>query len=171
MKFEDFNLKQELNQAINKAGFTEPSPVQADSIPIILEGHDIIAQAQTGTGKTAAFGLPVLNKMKCDGSVEVLVICPTRELAMQVSDELFKFGKYLNIKTATVYGGTSYSRQIKHVEQASIIVATPGRLLDLLKNNQIKISPSWVILDEADEMLDMGFLEDIKTIFKYVPEE
>ncbi len=171
MKFEDFNLKSELNQAINKAGFTEPSPVQADAIPIILDGNDIVAQAQTGTGKTAAFGLPVLNKMKCDGSVETLVIVPTRELAMQVSDELFKFGKYLNIKTATVYGGTSYSRQIKHVESASIIVATPGRLLDLLKNNQIKISPKWVILDEADEMLDMGFLEDIKTIFKFVPDD
>jgi len=171
MKFEDFNLKDELNQAINKAGFTEPSPVQADSIPIILDGHDIIAQAQTGTGKTAAFGLPVLNKMKCDGTVEVLVICPTRELAMQVSDELFKFGKFLNIKTATVYGGTSYSRQVKHVQNASIVVATPGRLLDLLKNNQIQISPKWVILDEADEMLDMGFLEDIKNIFKFVPDE
>jgi len=171
MKFEDFNLKDELNQAINKAGFAEPSPVQADAIPIILEGNDIIAQAQTGTGKTAAFGLPVLNKMKCDGTVETLVICPTRELAMQVSDELFKFGKYLNIKTATVYGGTSYSRQIKHIQSASIVVATPGRLLDLLKNNQIQISPKFVILDEADEMLDMGFLEDIKNIFKFVPKD
>ena len=171
MKFEEFNLKSELNQAINKAGFTEPSPVQEQAIPIVLDGHDIIAQAQTGTGKTAAFGLPVLNQMVCNGQVETLVIVPTRELAMQVSDELFKFGKFLNIKTATVYGGTSYSRQIKHVENASIIVATPGRLLDLLKNNQIKISPKWVVLDEADEMLDMGFLEDIKNIFKFIPDE
>ena len=171
MKFEEFNLKMELNQAINKAGFTEPSPVQEEAIPIILNGHDIIAQAQTGTGKTAAFGLPVLHNMKCNGEVEVLVIVPTRELAMQVSDELFKFGKFLNVKTATVYGGSSYSRQIKHVESASIIVATPGRLLDLLKNNQINIKPSWVILDEADEMLDMGFLEDIKNIFKFIPED
>lgn len=169
MKFEEFNLKDELNQAIKKAGFSEPSPVQEQAIPIVLSGDDIIAQAQTGTGKTAAFGLPVLNKMQCNGEVETLVICPTRELAMQVSDELFKFGKFLNIKTATVYGGTSYSRQIKHIANASIIVATPGRLLDLLKNNQIKIEPKWVILDEADEMLDMGFLEDIKNIFKYIP--
>ena len=171
MKFEDFNLKKELNEAINKAGFTEPSPVQEQAIPIVLDGHDIIAQAQTGTGKTAAFGLPVLNQMVCNGQVETLVIVPTRELAMQVSDELFKFGKFLNIKTATVYGGTSYSRQIKHIQNASIIVATPGRLLDLLKNNQIKISPKWVVLDEADEMLDMGFLEDIKNIFKFIPSE
>jgi len=171
MKFNEFNLKDELNQAITKAGFTEPSPVQEQAIPIVLDGHDIIAQAQTGTGKTAAFGLPVLNKMVCNGQVEMLVVVPTRELAMQVSDELFKFGKFLNIKTATVYGGTSYSRQIKHIQNASIIVATPGRLLDLLKNNQIKISPKWVVLDEADEMLDMGFLEDIKNIFKFIPNE
>jgi ATP-dependent RNA helicase DeaD len=171
MKFEEFNLRDELNQAINKAGFTEPSPVQEQAIPIILDGHDIIAQAQTGTGKTAAFGLPVLNKMSCNGEVETLVIVPTRELAMQVSDELFKFGKFLNVKTATVYGGSSYTRQIKHVENASIVVATPGRLLDLLKNNQIKINPKWVILDEADEMLDMGFLEDIKNIFKFIPQD
>jgi superfamily II DNA/RNA helicase len=124
MKFTDFNLKSELNKAIESAGFTEPSPVQKDAIPEVLKGKDIVAQAQTGTGKTAAFGLPVLNMMKCDGSVEMVVVVPTRELAMQVSDELFKFGKFLNIKTATVYGGSSYSRQIKHVESASIIVAT-----------------------------------------------
>ena len=169
MKFEDFNLKKELNQAINEAGFAKPSPVQAQAIPIVLNGDDIVAQAQTGTGKTAAFGLPVLNQMKCDGSVEALAIVPTRELAIQVSDELFKFGKFLNIKTTTVYGGSSYQRQIKHIKNASIVVATPGRLLDLLKNDQIKISPKWVILDEADEMLDMGFLDDIKDIFKFIP--
>jgi len=168
MKFKDFNLKSELNKAIEAAGFVEPSPVQQDSIPVVLEGKDIVAQAQTGTGKTAAFGLPLLNMMKCDGSVEMVVVVPTRELAMQVSDELFKFGKFLNIKTATVYGGTSYSRQIKHVESASIIVATPGRFLDLLSKKQININPKYVVLDEADEMMDMGFLDDIKEIFNYL---
>jgi len=168
MKFTDFNLKSELNKAIEAAGFVEPSPVQRDSIPIVLKGKDIVAQAQTGTGKTAAFGLPLLNMMKCDGSVEMVVVVPTRELAMQVSDELFKFGKFLNIKTATVYGGTSYSRQIKHVENASIIVATPGRFLDLLSKKQITIDPQFVVLDEADEMMDMGFLDDIKEIFNYL---
>ncbi|MGB5866368.1 MAG: DEAD/DEAH box helicase [Arcobacteraceae bacterium] len=168
MKFTDFNLKSELNQAIEAAGFVEPSPVQKDSIPIVLSGKDIVAQAQTGTGKTAAFGLPLLNMMKCDGSVEMVVIVPTRELAMQVSDELFKFGKFLNIKTATVYGGTAYARQIKHVESASIIVATPGRFLDLLSKKQITIDPRFVVLDEADEMMDMGFLDDIKDIFNYL---
>jgi len=168
MKFTDFNLKSELNKAIEAAGFTEPSPVQQDSIPIVLSGKDIVAQAQTGTGKTAAFGLPLLNMMKCDGSVEMVVVVPTRELAMQVSDELFKFGKFLNVRTATVYGGTAYARQIKQVESASIIVATPGRFLDLLSKKQISIDPKYVVLDEADEMMDMGFLDDIKEIFNYL---
>ena len=168
MKFTDFNLKQELNKAIETAGFIQPSPIQEEAIPQVLMGKDIVAQAQTGTGKTAAFGLPVLNMMECNGKVEMVVIVPTRELAIQVSDELFKFGKFLNIKTATVYGGTAYSRQIKHVESASIIVATPGRFLDLLSKKQINIDPKYVVLDEADEMMDMGFLDDIKEIFEHL---
>ena len=168
MKFTDFNLKQELNKAIENAGFIQPSPIQEEAIPQVLKGKDIVAQAQTGTGKTAAFGLPVLNMMECNGKVEMVVIVPTRELAIQVSDELFKFGKYLNIKTATVYGGTAYARQIKHIESASIIVATPGRFLDLLSKNQISINPKYVVLDEADEMMDMGFLDDIKEIFEHL---
>ncbi len=167
MTFEDFNFKPQLAKAIKDAGFKEPSPVQAEAIPIVLDGKDIVAQAHTGTGKTAAFGLPVLNLMECDGSVEAVVIVPTRELATQVSDEIFRFGKYLGINTATVYGGSSYSRQIKHVEKASVVIATPGRFLDLLSNGQINISPKFVVLDEADEMLDMGFLDDIKEIFTH----
>jgi ATP-dependent RNA helicase DeaD len=171
MKFTDFKFKKDLEKAIDIAGFVEPSPIQEQAIPIVMNGKDIVAQAQTGTGKTAAFGLPTLQNIKCDGSVEAVVIVPTRELAIQVSDELFRFGKFLNAKTATIYGGSSYSRQIKHVQNASIIVATPGRFLDLLKNKQINISPSIVILDEADEMMDMGFLDDIKNIFKFMPNE
>ena len=171
MTFKEFNFKSELFRGIEKAGFVEPSPIQKDAIPVVLSGKDIVAQAQTGTGKTAAFGLPILEKMDCKGSVETLVITPTRELAMQVSDELYKFGKFLDIKTATVYGGTSYDRQIKHVKNASIVIATPGRLLDLLKGNKIKIAPKYVVLDEADEMLDMGFLDDIKAIFNFIPKE
>jgi len=171
MTFEDFNFKETLNQAINDAGFKEPSPVQADAIPLILEGHDLIGQAQTGTGKTAAFGLPVIQQMSGNKGVEALVIVPTRELAMQVSDELFRFGKTAGLKTATVYGGTPYNKQIERINQANIIVATPGRLQDLLKSKRIQINPSFVILDEADEMLDMGFLEEIKNIFTFLPEE
>jgi len=169
MKFSDFNLKDTIMAAVTEAGFTEPSPVQKDAIPLVLEGHDLIGQAQTGTGKTAAFGLPIMSMMKADGSVEGLVIVPTRELAMQVSDELFRFGQKSGLKTATVYGGTPYGKQIDRIKQASIVVATPGRLQDLLMSGKIKINPSFVVLDEADEMLDMGFLDEIKNIFTFLP--
>jgi len=171
MTFNEFNFKDTLNQAIADAGFKEPSPVQADAIPLILEGHDLIGQAQTGTGKTAAFGLPVIQQMTGNKGVEALVIVPTRELAMQVSDELFRFGKTGGLKTATVYGGTAYNKQIERINQANIIVATPGRLQDLLKSKKIKLNPSFVVLDEADEMLDMGFLDEIKNIFTFLPEK
>jgi len=171
MKFTDFNLKETIQAAVTDAGFTEPSPVQRDAIPLVLEGHDLIAQAQTGTGKTAAFGLPMMSMMQSDGSVEGLVIVPTRELAMQVSDELFRFGQKSGLKTATVYGGTPYGKQIDRIKQASIVVATPGRLQDLLMSGKIKINPKFVVLDEADEMLDMGFLDEIKNIFTFLPKE
>ncbi len=171
MKFTDFNLKETIQAAIAEAGFTEPSPVQKDAIPLVLEGHDMIAQAQTGTGKTAAFGLPIMSMMKGDGSVEGLVIVPTRELAMQVSDELYRFGQMSGLKTATVYGGTAYGKQIDRIKQASIVVATPGRLQDLLESGKIKMNPQFVVLDEADEMLDMGFLDEIKNIFTFLPQE
>jgi ATP-dependent RNA helicase DeaD len=167
MKFEDFNFKPKLFKAIQEAGFKEPSPVQQEAIPVVLNGDDVVAQAHTGTGKTAAFGLPIINMLKLDGSVECVVIVPTRELAMQVSDELFKFGRFLGINSATVYGGSSYARQIKHINNSSIVVTTPGRFLDLLNSAQIDIDPSFVVLDEADEMLDMGFLDDIKEIFSH----
>ena len=170
MTFNEFNFRDKLQQAIDDAGFKEPSPIQRDAIPVVLNGKDIVGQAHTGTGKTAAFGLPIINMMKCKKGVEAVVIVPTRELAMQVSDELFRFGKNLKINTATVYGGQSYTRQLKHIENAGIIVATPGRFLDLLKGGKIDIKPSFVVLDEADEMLDMGFLDDIKEIFTYMPE-
>jgi ATP-dependent RNA helicase DeaD len=167
MNFNDFNLKKELLKRLEEIGFEKPSPIQEKAIPVVLEGKDVVAQAQTGTGKTAAFGLPVLSKMQ--KGQKALVITPTRELAIQVSEEIFKFGKYLGIHTATVYGGSSYNRQIKHIKNSEFIIATPGRLLDLLKSGKIDISPEYVILDEADEMLDMGFLDDIKEIFKFVP--
>ncbi len=169
MSFLDFNLKQPIQKAIEQAGFKEPSPIQKEAIPVILAGKDMVGQAHTGTGKTAAFALPILNMLELDGSVEALVIVPTRELATQVSDEIFRLGKYLGIRTATVYGGSSYSRQLHHISNASVVVATPGRLLDLLKSGKVELNPSFVVLDEADEMLDMGFLDDIKEIFTYLP--
>ncbi|MDR1976861.1 MAG: DEAD/DEAH box helicase [Campylobacteraceae bacterium] len=172
--FEDFGLHEQVLRAVKELGFKEPSPIQEQIIPLILEGRDVVGQAQTGTGKTAAFSLPSLNMI--DGKekkIQILVITPTRELATQVSDEMYSLGRYKNIHTVTVYGGSSYSRQLKLIEQgASVVVATPGRLLDLLKNNRLYgFEPKIVILDEADEMLDMGFLEDIEAIFARLPKE
>ncbi|MDP3023227.1 MAG: DEAD/DEAH box helicase [Sulfuricurvum sp.] len=171
--FADFGLRSEIMQSITHAGFTVPSPIQSMVIPVIMQGRDVVGQAHTGTGKTAAFGLPALNKMHLKGGIEVLIVTPTRELANQVSDEIFKYGKHLGVRTVTIYGGTSYSRQVDLIERgAQVIIATPGRLLDMLSRNMLKgFSPSTVILDEADEMLDMGFLDDINEIFSYLPTE
>ncbi len=165
--FKDFNFKSRLAYAISRAGFVEPSPIQQQSIPIILEGKDMVGQAHTGTGKTAAFALPILQKITQKDGVGAVVIVPTRELATQVADEFYKFSRNLNIRTATVYGGTSYKRQIEHIANAGVVVATPGRFLDLLSRGKIDIHPKFIVLDEADEMLNMGFLEDIRRIFTY----
>ena len=169
--FDDLGLKKEILRSIKDAGFTIPSPIQAAAIPFILAGRDIVGQAHTGTGKTAAFGLPALNNIDPNDGVGLLVITPTRELATQVSDELFKYGRNIGARTVTVYGGSSYNRQIDLIQRgASVVVATPGRLLDILKKNLLKdFAPSIVVLDEADEMLDMGFLDDINEIFSYLP--
>ncbi|NIV15632.1 MAG: DEAD/DEAH box helicase [Aliifodinibius sp.] len=169
--FEEFGLKENILKGVNKAGFSVPSPIQREAIPIILSGNDMIGQAQTGTGKTAAFGLSAMNNIQHNGDIEILVIAPTRELANQISDELYRLGKFANIQTVAVYGGQSYDRQLERIRRgAQVMVATPGRLLDLLSSGRIKnFNPSTVIIDEADEMLDMGFLEDIEEIFKYLP--
>jgi ATP-dependent RNA helicase DeaD len=171
--FADFGLRKEIMQSIDQAGFKTPSPIQQMVIPVIMEGRDVVGQAQTGTGKTAAFGLPALNKMHLKGGIEILIITPTRELANQVSDEIFKYGKHLGARTVTIYGGSSYNRQLDLIDRgAQVIIATPGRLLDMLSRNMLKgFAPSTVILDEADEMLDMGFLDDINEIFSYLPTE
>ena len=169
--FDDLGLKKEILKSVKYAGFKVPSPIQEKAIPVVLAGRDMVGQAHTGTGKTAAFSLPALSNMKLDGSVELLVITPTRELATQVSDEIFKYGRNLGVKTVTVYGGSSYKRQLDLIGRgASVVVATPGRLLDILKRNMLEdFAPSTVVLDEADEMLDMGFLDDINEIFSYLP--
>jgi ATP-dependent RNA helicase DeaD len=172
--FENFGLHEQVLRAVKEAGFKEPSPIQQEIIPIILSGRDVVGQAQTGTGKTAAFSLPSLSMIDAaQKSAQILVITPTRELATQISDEMYALGRYRNIHTVTVYGGSSYSRQLKLIEQgSSVVVATPGRLLDLLKGNKMYgFEPRIVILDEADEMLDMGFLEDIEAIFARLPKE
>jgi ATP-dependent RNA helicase DeaD len=171
--FDSFGLKEPILKAIREAEFETPSPIQEQVIPLILSGVDVVAQAQTGTGKTAAFGLPALNLIDLRDGVGLLVITPTRELAQQVSDELFRFGKHLGFRPTTIYGGQSYSRQIEAIRQGKhAVVATPGRLLDLLQTGRLgDFRPSVVVLDEADEMLDMGFLEDIQKIFTFLPKE
>ncbi|HVT82757.1 MAG TPA: DEAD/DEAH box helicase, partial [Phycisphaerae bacterium] len=140
-------------------------------IPVVLEGKDLIAQARTGTGKTAAFGLPAMSRLRFNGKPEILVITPTRELASQVSDELFRLGRMAKVRSVAVYGGQSSGRQIELIERgAQVVVATPGRLLDLLSSERLRdFAPTTVIIDEADEMLDMGFMEDIQKIFDLLP--
>ncbi|TLD97782.1 DEAD/DEAH box helicase [Helicobacter jaachi] len=169
--FEVFKLKDFVLKGIKEAGFTTPSPVQAQSIPAILQGKDLIAQAQTGTGKTAAFVIPILNGLSRNKDIEALIITPTRELTMQISEEILKLGRYGRIKTICMYGGQSIKRQCDLLEKKpKIMVATPGRLLDHLQNGRLEhFSPRVVVLDESDEMLDMGFLDDIEEIFKFLP--
>jgi ATP-dependent RNA helicase DeaD len=172
MTFKEFNFKKELEDAIEKEGFVEPSLVQEKAIPLVLAGKNLVIQAHTGTGKTAAFGLPILNMLdSANKRVQAVVVVPTRELATQVSDEIFRFGKALNFNTATIYGGSSYSRQLSQARNASIIVATPGRFLDLLSSKKLDINPEYIVLDEFDEMLDMGFYEDVKEIFTYFSDD
>lgn len=169
--FRALGLKEKVLKGIKEAGFTTPSPIQEKAIPPILERRDVIAQAQTGTGKTAAFALPILHSLKNDSSIEALVITPTRELAMQISDEVFKLGKFLKTKTVCVYGGQNVKKQLELIDKKpQVLIATPGRLLDCLKNERLKnFMPSVVVLDESDEMLDMGFIDDIEEIFQYIP--
>jgi len=172
MTFRDFDLHPEVAKGVRIAGFKEPSPIQKEAIPIIQEGRDLVGQAHTGTGKTAAFGLPILDRI-ARGEVErALVITPTRELATQVSDELYHLGRFAGIRTLAVYGGVGYGRQIALIHRGvQIVVATPGRLKDLYQKGKIDVfNPEIVVLDEADEMLDMGFLDDVREIFEYIPQ-
>lgn len=167
-------MSAELLAEIDKAGFVEASPIQEQTIPLAMAGKDVIGQAQTGTGKTAAFGFPTLEKIDTeDPVVQALVIAPTRELAVQSQEELFRFGRSKGVKVRSVYGGSSIEKQIKALRSgAHIVVGTPGRLLDLIKRKALKLNHvETLILDEADEMLNMGFLEDIEAIISRVPEE
>ena len=172
MKFSEFDFHADIAKGVKIAGFREPSPIQKMAIPIINSGSDMVGQAHTGTGKTAAFGLPMLDKIARGEIERALVITPTRELATQVSDELYHLGRFAGIRTLTVYGGVGYGRQIALIHKGvQVVVATPGRLKDLYQKGKIDVfNPEIVVLDEADEMLDMGFLEEIKEIFDYIPQ-
>ena len=174
MKFKELDLSEELLTAIQRAGFEEATPVQAATIPLALEGKDVIGQAQTGTGKTAAFGLPMLEKIDPKNhQLQGLVIAPTRELAIQTQEELYRLGKDKKIRVQVVYGGADIGRQIRQLkDRPHIVVGTPGRMLDHIKRHTLKLGTvETLVLDEADEMLNMGFLEDIEMIIAQVPEE
>ncbi len=174
-KFEEINLKQEILKAVEEMGFEEMSLIQVKAIPPMLDGKDIIGQAQTGTGKTAAFGIPLLQKLDPkDRSVQAVVLCPTRELAIQVADEIRKLAKYMHgIKILPIYGGQEISKQIRSLRGGiQVIVGTPGRLMDHMRRKTIRFDNlKIIILDEADEMLNMGFREDIESILKETPDK
>ncbi|MBA1434262.1 DEAD/DEAH box helicase [Bombilactobacillus bombi] len=174
MKFSELNLDESLLSAINDAGFSEATPIQVQTIPLVLSGVDVIGQAQTGTGKTASFGLPILQEVDVkNANIQALIISPTRELAVQTQEELQRLGKYRHTKVIAVYGGADIRRQIKQLQaHPQVVVGTPGRLLDHIKRHTLKLEHvQKVVLDEADEMLDMGFVEDIENILKNVPSQ
>ncbi|MDQ1143185.1 ATP-dependent RNA helicase DeaD [Bacillus sp. SORGH_AS 510] len=173
-KFEDLGLSQATLKAVLKMGFEEATPIQSETIPLSLENKDLIGQAQTGTGKTAAFGIPLVEKIdtKLD-AIQGIIIAPTRELAIQVSEELYKIGAGKRVRVLPIYGGQDISRQIRSLKKAPhIIVGTPGRVLDHINRKTMRLDTvNTVILDEADEMLNMGFIEDIESILAATPEE
>jgi ATP-dependent RNA helicase DeaD len=172
-EFTDLNLRSQLAQVVADLGYTTPTPIQTTIIPVMLTGQDVIGQAQTGTGKTAAFSLPILNNMTPgQGHVQSLVLAPTRELAIQVSNAMYKYGQYPGVRVLAVFGGQSYTHQISRLKKGvDIVVGTPGRLLDLLGKEVLDLSNvSSVVLDEADEMLSMGFIEDIEAILDETPD-
>ncbi len=175
MKYEDAQIDERILRAVKELGFDEMTPIQEQAIPLFMTGRDLIGQAQTGTGKTAAFGIPILQKIDPeDRSLQAVILCPTRELAMQAADELRKFAKYMHgIKVLPVYGGQDIVRQIKNLKAGvQIVVGTPGRVMDHMRRHTLKMEHvHTIVLDEADEMLNMGFREDIETILQEMPKE
>ncbi|MGQ5709749.1 DEAD/DEAH box helicase [Lactobacillus sp. PSON] len=171
MKFSELGLNDALLKAIKRSGFEEATPIQEQTIPLALQGKDVIGQAQTGTGKTAAFGLPILQNIdKKEKAIQAVIIEPTRELAIQTQEELFRLGRDEKARVQVVYGGADIGRQIRSLKNhvPAILVGTPGRLLDHLKRKTIKLDDvKTIVLDEADEMLDMGFIQDIESILTY----
>jgi ATP-dependent RNA helicase DeaD len=175
VNFSELPLSPEVQQAIADMGFETASPIQSEAIPYLLEGRDVIGQAQTGTGKTAAFGIPIIERVDISAKlVQALILCPTRELALQVAEEMKKLAKHKRgLVTTAVYGGDSIERQIRDLKRgAQVVIGTPGRVIDHIERGTLKLDALQVIvLDEADEMLDMGFREDIESILQETPEE
>lgn len=175
IKFDTLGLDPKILRAITEMGFEEPSPIQAKAIPEVMAGHDVIGQAQTGTGKTAAFGIPLLQKIDPKNrKLQAIILCPTRELAIQVADEIRRLSKFMHgIKILPVYGGQDIGKQIRSLKGGvQLVIGTPGRVMDHLRRRTLRFDNlHTIVLDEADEMLNMGFREDIETILKDAPEE
>jgi len=175
MTFKDLNLPEPILQALEKVGYEKPSPIQAESIPLLLEGHDLLGQAQTGTGKTAAFALPMLANIDPEQrKPQLLVLAPTRELAIQVAEAFQVYASFSQkIKVLPVYGGQSYDNQIRQLKRGvQVVVGTPGRIIDHIKRKTLDLSElKYLVLDEADEMLRMGFIDDVELILSHAPEE
>ena len=171
--FEELGLKEDLLKGIRDLGYKEPFPIQEAVIPVLLTGRDVVGQAHTGSGKTAAFALAMLQKIQPKNGIQGLIMAPTRELAMQITEEIKKFGKYTKIKVVTVYGGQGMGIQLDALDRGvEIVVATPGRLIDHLKRGTIELRDvTHIVLDEADTMLDMGFIDDIQFILDLAPED
>ena len=175
VRFDELNIVDPILRAITDMGFEEATPIQAKAIPMEMTGVDIVGQAQTGTGKTAAFGIPLLQKINPKSKkLQSVVLCPTRELAIQVAEEIRNLSKYMHgIKVLPIYGGQDIVKQIRSLKAGTqIIIGTPGRVMDHMRRKTVKFEEvHTIILDEADEMLNMGFREDIETILKEIPEE
>ncbi len=172
--FREMGISHAVLRSLADMGFEEPTPIQALAVPVAMGGRDLIGQAQTGTGKTAAFGIPIVERLDHRGRhVQALVLCPTRELAIQVSEEITRIGRHNALRVVPIYGGQSYDRQIRALEHgAQVVIGTPGRVIDHIKRGTLKLDHvHQVVLDEADEMLDMGFIEDVEFILNQVPME
>ena len=178
MTFKDLKLEPPILKALEKQGYTQPTPIQEQAIPILLKGNDLLGVAQTGTGKTAAFGIPILNHLLKENSpgqgrrkIKALVVTPTRELAIQIGENFTAYSQFTHLRNTVIFGGVKQSKQVDSLKQGvDILVATPGRLLDLINQGYIVFSNlKYVVLDEADQMLDMGFIHDVKKIIAKLP--
>lgn len=170
--FEDLKLAPDLLKVIERLGFVEPTSIQSKCIPEIKAGHDVVGQSLTGSGKTAAFGLPIVEKVTHGNGLQVLILTPTRELCVQVCDNLAEFGRFKHLSVVGVYGGVGIGPQIDGLRSADIVVGTPGRILDHLDRRTINIGNiKFLVIDEADKMFEMGFIEDVEHIIKYTPKE
>ena len=179
ISFNDFGLAEPIIRALAQEQYTTPTPIQSDAIPLVLAGRDLVGIAQTGTGKTAAFALPILNRLAANRkalekkSPRVLVLSPTRELSGQILESFRTYGRHMRIQSALVIGGVPMGRQVRDLLNGlDVLVATPGRLLDLLRSNAVRLNQVEVlVLDEADRMLDMGFIHDIRAVVAKLPKE